>query len=307
MHIVSALVLAALGQSALATQHYAPLASPRRSGNAKRLPAQEQILSCTETYGPGSQVCGRPELKLCFNAGAGESCCGMDGGFCKAGWHCAPVASFCCKDGEDLETCARNAGFQLPSVSAINGVTNTTSPSSSAQVLPISFGASNSSATVGPLGNSTTRSVSAIFAAATASAVTDCHDSNDDDDVQQLQTTYAPLPSRTAVAPITLAGAANNTGVAAITAAAATDSGYQTLDVEPTTVPTINQFQHLTLPATTPLTAAASTGYDATPSATTISPIVQIAAAPSAVRPPATGGVWSCVMAAAAVMFVMAV
>ncbi|KAI8961863.1 hypothetical protein F5Y11DRAFT_348074 [Daldinia sp. FL1419] len=37
-----------------------------------------------------------------------------DNGFCDSGKYCAPVAGYCCLEGEDLETCARNAGFTLP-------------------------------------------------------------------------------------------------------------------------------------------------------------------------------------------------
>ncbi|KAJ1331268.1 hypothetical protein MN608_04727 [Microdochium nivale] len=261
MQITSTLLLwAVLGQSVLAGVHYAPLAaSPRqRSVHAERSPAEEeQILSCTETYGSGSMACGKPELKLCFNPGAGESCCGMDGGFCKAGWHCAPVPSYCCKDGEDLETCARNAGFQLPSVSAILGpdesvtatpsassgnaiTTTTTTSSASTLIQPISLSGvaiSNSSAVTALFNNSTALSVPAVVVVAAAAAVTttvtECGAGT------LLPATTTP----TTAGPFTIAQFANVTANAASTIA---------------TVPTISQFAPAAVSNTLPVAISPS-------------------------------------------------
>ncbi|KAI1645712.1 uncharacterized protein F4817DRAFT_167550 [Daldinia loculata] len=71
--------------------------------------------TCEQTYGEGSQSCGGSGSTYCFNPKIGQSCCSADKGFCDSGKYCAPVAGYCCLEGEDLETCARNAGFTLPS------------------------------------------------------------------------------------------------------------------------------------------------------------------------------------------------
>ncbi|KAF4636085.1 hypothetical protein G7Y89_g2002 [Cudoniella acicularis] len=42
------------------------------------------------------------------------SCCLLDDGYCKAGDFCAPVAGFCCHNGEDPQTCATRLDFSLP-------------------------------------------------------------------------------------------------------------------------------------------------------------------------------------------------
>ncbi|KAK3903080.1 hypothetical protein C8A05DRAFT_33194 [Staphylotrichum tortipilum] len=71
-------------------------------------------LSCEETYGTGWERCGDQTSRLCYSPAFGQSCCEVDNGHCGKGTWCAPVAGYCCLDGEDLETCARNAGFELP-------------------------------------------------------------------------------------------------------------------------------------------------------------------------------------------------
>ncbi|KAI0116833.1 hypothetical protein F4814DRAFT_263188 [Daldinia grandis] len=70
--------------------------------------------TCEQTYGESSQSCGGSGSTYCFNPKMGQSCCSTDNGFCDSGKYCAPVAGYCCLEGEDLETCARNAGFTLP-------------------------------------------------------------------------------------------------------------------------------------------------------------------------------------------------
>ncbi|KAH7035173.1 uncharacterized protein B0I36DRAFT_405731 [Microdochium trichocladiopsis] len=280
MQIVSTLVWAALGQSVLAnTRQYAPLNAPRRAENAKRLPQQSEVLSCSETYGPGSMACGKPDLRLCFNPTAGESCCGVDGGFCEAGFHCAPVPSFCCKDGEDLETCARNAGFALPTEYSAWPISE--SVTSSASVSAVTLIADHSTLS----SNGTVHSFSPITAAATTATI-DC----DDEDLTtsfREQVLPALTSSTTYVAPATTSHVA----------AAATDDEY-TFSFEP--APTIAQVQpttNYTLPIITPVPQPS----------TTVKPIVAIAGAPSGARPPSAGGAgWSYVLAVGAVMVVMA-
>ncbi|KAK3986690.1 hypothetical protein QBC44DRAFT_332843 [Cladorrhinum sp. PSN332] len=73
------------------------------------------FMSCEETYGEDWAVCGDANSsRFCFNPVMGQSCCAVDNGFCEEGTWCAPVAGYCCLDSEDLETCASNAGFELP-------------------------------------------------------------------------------------------------------------------------------------------------------------------------------------------------
>ncbi|KAK4164261.1 hypothetical protein QBC43DRAFT_318457 [Cladorrhinum sp. PSN259] len=73
------------------------------------------FMSCEETYGEDWEVCGDANSsRFCFNPMMGQSCCAVDNGYCEEGTWCAPVAGYCCLDSEDLETCARNAGFVFP-------------------------------------------------------------------------------------------------------------------------------------------------------------------------------------------------
>ncbi|KAI1195240.1 hypothetical protein F5X97DRAFT_249040 [Nemania serpens] len=57
---------------------------------------------------------------------AEQTCCHLDGGFCNSGSYCAPVAGYCCPEDEDLSTCARNNGFDLPN----SGLGQITTPGS---------------------------------------------------------------------------------------------------------------------------------------------------------------------------------
>ncbi|KAI1760982.1 hypothetical protein GGR53DRAFT_525564 [Hypoxylon sp. FL1150] len=75
---------------------------------------KRQTATCESTYGAGSEPCGSEDSGFCFSPSQGQTCCATDSGFCDAGRYCAPVAGFCCLEGEDLETCAKNAGFELP-------------------------------------------------------------------------------------------------------------------------------------------------------------------------------------------------
>ncbi|KAI0385845.1 hypothetical protein F5Y04DRAFT_276368 [Hypomontagnella monticulosa] len=75
---------------------------------------KRETASCEQTYGAGSQPCGEAASMFCFNPNLGQSCCATDSGFCGEGKYCAPVAGYCCLEGEDIETCAQNAGFAVP-------------------------------------------------------------------------------------------------------------------------------------------------------------------------------------------------
>ncbi|KAI0512455.1 hypothetical protein F5B22DRAFT_648559 [Xylaria bambusicola] len=86
---------------------------------------RRQVMTCEKTYGAGSLPCGGEESTWCFNPELGQTCCKLDGGFCNAGSYCAPVAGYCCFDDEDLATCAKRAGFDLPSGAANDRVANT--------------------------------------------------------------------------------------------------------------------------------------------------------------------------------------
>ncbi|KAI1312424.1 hypothetical protein F5Y03DRAFT_408465 [Xylaria venustula] len=109
--LYSLLLLSAFELLAQATESYSPLSSSSRG---------RQLMTCDQTYGNGSLPCGEPESTWCYNPGLGQTCCQLDGGFCTGGDYCAPVAGYCCLEGENLETCAARAGFQWPN-SAVNG------------------------------------------------------------------------------------------------------------------------------------------------------------------------------------------
>ncbi|KAI0101669.1 hypothetical protein GGR51DRAFT_563359 [Nemania sp. FL0031] len=98
-------LLPVLGLPAQATESYAQI-----SGSSRK----RQLQTCDETYGNGSIPCGGQDSTWCFNPSIGQTCCPLDRGFCSSGSYCAPVAGYCCFEGEDLVTCARNAGFDLP-------------------------------------------------------------------------------------------------------------------------------------------------------------------------------------------------
>ncbi|KAK4449305.1 hypothetical protein QBC34DRAFT_380446 [Podospora aff. communis PSN243] len=72
------------------------------------------FMSCKETYGDSWIPCGDEKSPYCYSPALGQSCCETDDGYCDAGTRCAPVAGHCCLDHEDLTSCARNAGFELP-------------------------------------------------------------------------------------------------------------------------------------------------------------------------------------------------
>ncbi|KAK0746268.1 hypothetical protein B0T18DRAFT_147556 [Schizothecium vesticola] len=79
------------------------------------LAIRSDLMSCEETYGGGWAPCGDEQSsKFCYSPLLGQSCCTTDNGYCDVGTYCAPMAGHCCIDGEELATCASNAGFQLP-------------------------------------------------------------------------------------------------------------------------------------------------------------------------------------------------
>ncbi|KAK8049740.1 hypothetical protein PG994_011470 [Apiospora phragmitis] len=98
---------------------------------------QRQVTSCEETYGAGAQFCGGDSSRFCFQPNLGQTCC-PDNGYCDKGFYCAPVANYCCAEGEDLETCARNAGFVLPASLACS-TTGFASASSAGLIAVTSF------------------------------------------------------------------------------------------------------------------------------------------------------------------------
>ncbi|KAK1769544.1 hypothetical protein QBC33DRAFT_556836 [Phialemonium atrogriseum] len=95
---------ALLGAAAATTGH-------QRTGLAS---AKRGLMTCEETYGQGWGRCGDETSIFCYNPSLGQSCCPTDFGYCDAGSYCAPVGGYCCVDGENLATCAKNAGFSLP-------------------------------------------------------------------------------------------------------------------------------------------------------------------------------------------------
>ncbi|KAI0193349.1 hypothetical protein EV127DRAFT_479189 [Xylaria flabelliformis] len=120
-----------------ASESYSPISVP----SPKR-----QLMSCEYTYGNGSIPCGGPESTWCYNPGLGQTCC-QDSGFCDTGSYCAPVAGYCCLEDEDLATCAKNAGFDLPS-SAVGHTATSTSKGAVRTFTVTPFLASNPKPTV---------------------------------------------------------------------------------------------------------------------------------------------------------------
>ncbi|KAH8675704.1 hypothetical protein BX600DRAFT_432264 [Xylariales sp. PMI_506] len=145
---LSLLLLPVFGLATLARESYAPLISGQIQGR--------QLLTCNQTFGVGSEMCGGAGSTFCYNPSQGQTCC-PDFGYCDQGSYCAPVAGYCCAEGEDLPTCAQNAGFTLPASLASSGASLPTSsfptvPSSIA-VNPFFSGAGPASTTVNALGN----------------------------------------------------------------------------------------------------------------------------------------------------------
>jgi len=93
---------------------------------------KRQLLSCEETYGQGSINCGASTF--CFNPALGQSCCLVDFGYCEKGSYCAPVAGYCCMEGESLQDCAKIAGFDLPKTVTQSLTATLTLPRSSSSV-----------------------------------------------------------------------------------------------------------------------------------------------------------------------------
>ncbi|KAK3942133.1 hypothetical protein QBC46DRAFT_380709 [Diplogelasinospora grovesii] len=92
------------------------LANAQEQKTPSRLPyvVRKQLMSCEQTYGTGSVRCGDESSTFCYNPTLGQTCCKVDNGYCDAGTYCAPAAGYCCLEDEDLATCAKIAGFELP-------------------------------------------------------------------------------------------------------------------------------------------------------------------------------------------------
>ncbi|KAI5920050.1 hypothetical protein F4810DRAFT_713919 [Camillea tinctor] len=106
---ISILLLA--GVPVFARENYAPVFPVGQ---------KRQLMTCEQTYGSGSMQCGGMDSRFCFNPNLGQTCCEQDSGYCEQGTYCAPVAGYCCVEGEDLVTCAKNAGFDLPNSASIS-------------------------------------------------------------------------------------------------------------------------------------------------------------------------------------------
>ncbi|KAI1083300.1 hypothetical protein F5B20DRAFT_577682 [Whalleya microplaca] len=114
-NFVSLLLLSpSIGLFVFANEKYAPVSVIQH---------KRQAATCETTYGAGSKQCGGSDSTFCYNPDQGQTCCAKDSGFCDAGKYCAPVAGYCCHEGEDLATCAKNAGFVLPSSEATSAST----------------------------------------------------------------------------------------------------------------------------------------------------------------------------------------
>ncbi|KAK8138437.1 hypothetical protein PG984_001817 [Apiospora sp. TS-2023a] len=105
MRLSAIFVMQSIGGLVAAMEKYAPLPNVTLH--------QRQVTGCEETYGTGAQFCGGASSRFCFKPNLGQTCC-PDNGYCDKGFYCAPVVKYCCAEGEDLATCARNAGFVHP-------------------------------------------------------------------------------------------------------------------------------------------------------------------------------------------------
>ncbi|KAK4231784.1 hypothetical protein QBC38DRAFT_439797 [Podospora fimiseda] len=111
--VISCLVVLAAGM--MGTEGQQTQKSLGQISSAPSTEKDHRFMSCEETYGEDWIVCGGARSsRSCFNPTMGQSCCAVDNGYCEEGTWCAPVAGYCCLDSEDLETCAKNAGFELP-------------------------------------------------------------------------------------------------------------------------------------------------------------------------------------------------
>ncbi|CZT03456.1 hypothetical protein WAI453_012326 [Rhynchosporium graminicola] len=115
--------------SAITSLAYVTTHSP-----VKGLKSKRALLSCLETYGGGSVTCGGADSLFCYDPSLGDTCCSMDNGYCKAGGFCAPVAGFCCTNGEYPGTCVAGLNFALlaPYLISSQMAVSTSAPSISA-------------------------------------------------------------------------------------------------------------------------------------------------------------------------------
>jgi len=123
------------------------------------LTSKRAVMSCEQTYGAGSVSCGNSNTSMCYNPSQGQSCCATDNGYCEKGQFCAPVAGFCCVEGEDLAGCAKNAGFTLPALvpaASSPSVSSTTAASSASATSAKPSAASGSPAPKGKNSTSNT-------------------------------------------------------------------------------------------------------------------------------------------------------
>ncbi|OIW35088.1 hypothetical protein CONLIGDRAFT_41516 [Coniochaeta ligniaria NRRL 30616] len=135
--------------SANRQESYAAVVHPTHVAS---LHMRRQLLTCEQTYGLNWTTCGDAASTFCYNPSEGQvratrlpasptpipipqltrsgntqACCAQDAGYCDAGTWCAPVAGFCCLDGEDVATCAREAGFEVPASSGSGADTTVSS------------------------------------------------------------------------------------------------------------------------------------------------------------------------------------
>ncbi|KAI0136588.1 hypothetical protein BJ170DRAFT_710639 [Xylariales sp. AK1849] len=119
------LSIACFGLLVLAGEHYAlEQYAPISTAHIHN----RQLATCNQTYGAGSELCGGADSTFCYNPTVGQTCCTGDRGFCGKGSYCAPVDGYCCFEGEDLTSCAQDAGFTLPAGLVTSGSTANAAP-----------------------------------------------------------------------------------------------------------------------------------------------------------------------------------
>jgi len=118
--------------------------------------------TCAEACGAGYETCASTDNAIhCFNPTVGEVCCpNQKGDSCEAGYYCTEDVhgeTWCCPEGMDLETCAKEYEVDggLKSQTPPPATTTTSSSSTSTQAPETTTTKSSSSSAVPTAKNST--------------------------------------------------------------------------------------------------------------------------------------------------------
>jgi len=119
-----------------------------RQGASSFIPGQTsgQGETCAEAFGPNYVQCGTDND--CYDPTAKESCC-SEGYPCPADSFCL-TAGYCCPDGMDPATCAKEHGVTLPASTGYSSSTAYSSASSSEAPVTTTYATSVGTVTVCP-------------------------------------------------------------------------------------------------------------------------------------------------------------